>query len=54
MYSCFLQKDKSEEVPVMTEKVRTLAEQYHHEIVELRRRFHRCPELGRQEHETAP
>lgn len=33
--------------------IRQLAEQYRHDIVALRRQFHRCPELGREEHKTA-
>ena len=34
-------------------EIRRLAEQYGEEIIALRRRFHRCPELGREEYKTA-
>ena len=33
--------------------IRQLAEQYKDEIIALRRQFHRCPELGREEYKTA-
>ena len=36
----------------MEQKIRRLAETYANDIIALRRRFHRCPELGRSEFKT--
>lgn len=45
---------KNKEVFTVNETmIRQLAEQYGEDIVALRRQLHRCPELGREEHQTA-